>query len=149
MPRRGGVALALLAPLAGCGFIGNMISTSSYDTRWVGTVSPVDGTHCAKATHGTLTFREKDRQVTFAPSDGVVVLPGTLDKDGKVTASAEFKGENKQPAKFTLEGEFLGGSFIGLYTTPACRWHVELNNPHPPPARIFGPKAPLGLGGKG
>jgi hypothetical protein len=140
--RLGLLALSF-ALLAGC--IKRESFGSSYDLRWVGPVTPVAG-RCPAASQGTMTMVARDRSVTFAPSDGVIVLRGNVAPDGTVHAGLDTLGADHRPFPLRLEASLSDAGVNGTYTTPICRERVELRSPQPLPRRLFAPGNLLGIG---
>ena len=112
--------LALL--LAGCG--------GGASGRYVGNLTTAQG-NCGvgvdpqgKAT-ATLMIRGKD--VEFAPTDGVVVLPGHVNGAGHVLAGSNATGADKKPFPQVFEGERDGERVRGTFATPLCRASVDLS----------------------
>lgn len=132
----------LLIPfLATCG--GRESLLSSYDARFVGTITPESGEDChpASPSPATLTLKRSDNSVMFAPTDGVLVLSGSLTPDGTVHARLDLATTDEhKPYPLVLDGTLVNQSFTGTYTTPGCRYRVALGPPKPPSRRIFAPK---------
>lgn len=132
----------LLIPiLAACG--GRESLLSSYDARFVGTITPESGQDCRPAgpSPATLTLKRSDKTVMFAPTDGVLVLSGSLAPDGTVHAKLDLTTtDDHKPYPLVLDGMLVNQSFTGTYTTPDCRYRVALGPPKPPSRRIFAPK---------
>ncbi len=109
----------MLVILAGCG---------PAQQRFVGPVTATQG-DCGfgfeggKAT-GTLSIRGKD--ALFAPTEGVVVLPGQVDASGHVQAGSSSAGADKKQFVQAFVGEVKGDSVSGTFATPRCRASVVM-----------------------
>ncbi len=88
-----------------------------------GPVEPVAGT-CEPASSGTLTLRADN--VEFAPTSGVLVLTGVLDKDGGIHADLIRPGVEKLPYHLTLHATLRAGKIEGEYVTPRCHYKIHL-----------------------
>lgn len=129
--------------LGGCG--GRESYATSYDLRWVGTVTPEAG-RCPPASQATLTLTRRDRAVAFAPNEGVIVLHGSLGANGTVEAALDPGAAGRHPFPLRFTGTIAPDGVTGLYTSPICRAHVELHPPKPLPHTLFSPGNLLGIG---
>jgi hypothetical protein len=68
----------------------------------------------------------KGSDVQFAPSDGVVVLPGHVNDAGHVVASTNAMGADRKPFPQVFEGDHTGDRITGRFATPRCRATVVL-----------------------
>ena len=73
---------------------------------------------CGETTAATLT-RTADA-VSFAPSDGVLVLRGTVAADGAFTARLNTQPPGKPPFLLTATGQVDAESATVSYVTPRC-----------------------------
>jgi len=118
---------------------------TSYDLRWVGTVTAEAG-RCPPSSAGTMTAIVRDRSVTFTPNDGVLVLHGSVGPDGAVQAAFDAQGADRHPFPLRLNARLSEVGVTGTYSSPICRSHVELHPPTPLPRRLFSPGNILGVG---
>lgn len=93
-----------------------------------------------------MTMLSRDRSITFAPSNGVLVLHGTVASDGSVHAALNSIGAEHHPFPLVFEGKLEDAGISGTYTTPICRAHVELQPPKPLRRTLFSPGNILGVG---
>jgi hypothetical protein len=91
---------------------------------YTGTVQPVAGT-CEAVSAGTLTLRAN--AVEFAPTSGVLVLTGTLAKDGSIRAQLVRPGSDKHPYTLTLQATLKSDQIEGDYLTPRCHYRLHLS----------------------
>lgn len=142
-----GLRLGFLLPLLAlsCGCMNRESLGASYDLRWVGTVMPEAG-RCPPSGQGTMTMLAKDRSITFAPSNGVLVLHGTVDANGEVRAGLDAPGADHRPFPLRLVAVLNEAGVTGHYTTPMCRESIDLHPAKPLPARLFAPGNILGIG---
>jgi hypothetical protein len=117
---------------------------ATYDLRWVGSLTPEAG-RCEASDQATMTMLTRDRSITFAPTNGVLVLRGAMAADGAVHAAFDAAGEGhkKFPLRFT--GTLSKESVSGTYSTPICRARVILHPAKPIPSMFFEPGNLLGL----
>lgn len=108
-----GVGLALL--LSAC---------ASGDTLFSGTVRPAAGT-CDPPSQATLTIR--NGAVLFSPTSGVLTLDGTRAADGAIEATTTRPGPAHTPVTFRLTARQAANRIEGTFTTPRCRYRVELS----------------------
>jgi hypothetical protein len=113
--------LALFLALAGCGGYGG--------ARFSGPVLPQGtGAACGSATRGVLVLGEKD--FTFAPNEGVVVLHGTVqhtgDDSAKLHGSYQTTGADKKPYAESFDGTLKDDAISGTWTKPGCTASVAL-----------------------
>ena len=142
-PAAGPARIALLLILlAGC--TGPESVGGSYDLRWVGTLTPEAG-RCEASDQATMTMRTADRSVTFAPTDGVLVLHGAVAPGGAVSASFAAMGEAHKPFPLRFTGTLTKQGVSGTYITPICRARVALQPAKPIPSMFFEPGNILGL----
>lgn len=131
--------------LAGCNFVTKHISTQVYDDRLTGELMPAGGVHCPEAMPATLVTRAADRSVTFAPNDGVLLLRGTVEADGAISAEFNAAPPKHAPYLLTLTGHLGKDRFVGRYQTPQCTFKADLIRPTPLPRRFVDPKNVLGI----
>ncbi len=112
--RRRILRLLLTAPVAGC--------AGGTDTRWVGPVTP-DAPNC-HASRGVLVAHGDS--FLFAPSEGVVVLRGSISADGTLHGRFESEGQDHQMVTFRFDGRLAGRQISGVLTQPGCRATVVL-----------------------
>lgn len=141
--RRLGFLVLPLLVFAGC--TNRESPGTSYDLRWVGSVTPEAG-RCPPASVGTMTAVARDRSITFTPNDGVLVLHGTVGSDGTVHAAFDPQGADHHPFPLRLDAKLTAAGVTGTYTSPICHAHVELHPPAPLPRRLFSPGNILGIG---
>ncbi len=72
------------------------------------------------------TLVRKGSDVQFAPSDGVLVLPGHASAAGDVVASVNAMGADHKPFPQVFEGKQIGDRVTGRFATPRCRASVQL-----------------------
>ncbi len=102
---------------------------SSGVTRFSGALTTEQGAcgpgfDAAGQAHASLVVKGSD--VQFAPSDGVVVLPGHADPSGHVVASSHAIGADHKPFPQVFEGDETGDRITGRFATPRCRATVVL-----------------------
>jgi hypothetical protein len=107
-------AMALGLVLAGC--------AGPTDGRWVGPVM-ADGPGCPSS-RGVLEAR--DGRFVFAPSEGVVVLRGTVSPSGDMHGVFETEGSNHQPVRYRFDGRLAEHRVEGVLDQPGCRSRVAL-----------------------
>ncbi len=141
---------ACAAVLAGCG------TALSREARYTGDLTPQGA--CGTVGHGTLTVI--GQQVAFTPTDGVLLLRGTLAPDGTAHAelttagaghggdalsgapaaapkagdakAGEPKAGGHKPFVMTLTAKVAEETVAGSYATPRCTFTVALTRVHPP-----------------
>jgi hypothetical protein len=116
-------ALAALMSIAvlgvsGCGGVG-----LTRETRYTGPVSP-DGA-CGTASQGTLSTR--GNEFVFLPSDGVIMMRGTVGADGAVGGTFTSTGADHKPYVMTFAGKVGEDHVTGRYITPRCTFTVSLD----------------------
>ncbi len=109
----------LLAALLPAACVNAPLRTDSY----YGRITPVGGT-CDAPRPASLTIRGDKAQ--FAPTEGTVLLAGTIKPDGTLDAALTLTDMNHKPARYTLAAHRAGDSITGTYTTPRCRAAVSL-----------------------
>jgi hypothetical protein len=92
--------------------------------NYVGTMRPVAGT-CDPTTQAVLTRR--DTTIIFAPAAGTLELHGQLSNEKILAARLTLTDPNKQPYSLTFRGQLDGKRIDGTYTTPRCRYTVNLS----------------------
>ncbi len=111
----------LVVLLAGCGAGGG--------GRYVGDLTTTQG-NCGLGIDpqgkATATLMVRGDNVQFAPTDGVVVLPGHVNGAGHVLAGSNATGADKKPFPQVFEGDRDGERVRGTFATPLCRASVEL-----------------------
>ena len=95
----------------------------SREMRYTGTVMP-DGA-CGVASRGTLTT--VGGRFTFAPSDGVLLLSGTVGASGELAAALATPGVDRKPFLMRFDGALTAGQVTGRYLTPRCGFNVRLS----------------------
>ncbi len=90
---------------------------------YYGSLTPRAGT-CETPRPASLTVRGD--KVQFAPTQGTVLLTGSLAADGTIAASLQLIDMNRKPARYTLAGHLAGDSIDGVYVTPRCRATISL-----------------------
>ncbi len=106
------------ACLSGCGGVG-----LSRETRYNGPVAP-DGA-CGTASQGTLSVR--GNEFVFLPSDGVILIRGTVGADGAVAGTFTTTGADHKPYVMSFSGNIGGDHVTGRYVTPRCAFSVSLD----------------------
>lgn len=116
-PSTKGFVVLLALCLAAC--VGGPTRTDIY----FGEVKPKSGT-CDAPRPASLTVRGD--KVQFAPTQGALLLNGTVASGGAITASLTLLDMNKKPARYTLSAQRAGDSIDGTYMTPRCRSTISL-----------------------
>jgi hypothetical protein len=110
-------SLLLLLPL--------LAAACSADTlNYAGTIRPLAGT-CDPIAQAVLTRR--DTTILFAPAAGTLILRGQLTGEKTLAADLTLTDPNKQPYHLTFQGKLDGKRVDGTYTTPRCRYAVNLS----------------------
>ncbi len=109
---RAALALGLAFALTAC---------AATPIRYAGTLTRTSGT----CTSSPATLAVRGTAISFAPADGVLILPGTVS-DGHVTASLATQGANGHPFPMDLTGTLTPTQFTGRFRTPECRADVVL-----------------------
>ena len=92
--------------------------------NYAGTLRPIAGT-CDPTEQAVLTRR--DTTIIFAPAAGTIELHGQLTNDKNLAAQLTLTDPNKQPYRLTFQGQLDGKRVDGTYTTPRCRYTVNLS----------------------
>jgi hypothetical protein len=93
------------------------------EAMFTGQPKPLAGT-CDPPGTAILTVRH--RAVAFAPSTGTLVLKGTADAAGHLTADLTLPGSDHKPYRLTLDATRHADSVEGTYITPRCRYAISL-----------------------
>jgi hypothetical protein len=93
------------------------------ETIFSGPTTPLAGT-CDPPTAAVLTLRH--HAVAFAPDTGTLVLRGTTDPSGHITASLTLPGVDHKPYALILDATRHADVIEGTYVTPRCRYHIAL-----------------------
>ncbi len=88
-----------------------------------GQTRPLAGT-CDPPATAVLTVRH--RAVAFAPSTGTLVLKGTEDAAGHLSADLTLPGIDHKPYRLTLDATRQADAVVGIYITPRCRYAISL-----------------------
>jgi|GEM_PF-1104719 len=124
-----GACLLLAAPLVPA--TASRAADPDLDGRWVGTLHTLQG-RCPDQSSSTLVVNEKE--LSFAPADGVLVLHGRRTADrSHLHAQLVLPGTNHKPVPMVLQAHPQGRAIVGLYGTPTCRAEITLRRPdeHP------------------
>ncbi|MCW3476543.1 hypothetical protein [Limobrevibacterium gyesilva] len=108
------ILMALL--LAGCS------TALTRQTRYTGTMTPSGA--CGSAGQATLVVM--DRKANFVPNDGALVVPGDVAPDGTLSGGLELLGADRKPFPLALQGHVDADRAEGSYTTPRCRFTLDL-----------------------
>jgi len=92
--------------------------------NYAGTLRPIAGT-CDPTTQAVLTRR--DTTIIFAPAAGTIELHGQLTADKNLAAQLTLTDPSKQPYNLSFQGQLDGNRIDGTYTTPRCRYAVNLS----------------------
>lgn len=92
---------------------------------YFGTVTPQTGV-CDPAHTASLTIRQG--KVRFAPTQGVLVLPGSIATDGAITATLTIPDVNRKPTQYRLAARLVGDEISGFYITPRCTSAITLKH---------------------
>jgi hypothetical protein len=106
----------ILLPLLAC-------ACTAPTLNYAGSLRPVTGT-CDPATQAVLTRR--DTSIIFAPAAGTLILHGELSAEKNLAADLILADPNKQSYHLTFQGQLDGKKIVGTYTTPRCRYAVNL-----------------------
>ena len=79
---------------------------------------------CDPSQAASLTIRQN--QVRFAPTQGVLVLSGSIAPDGAIKAVLTIPDANRKPTQYRLEARLTGSDVIGSYITPRCTSVISL-----------------------
>jgi hypothetical protein len=111
---------------AGCGV------TLSKQTRYVGALSD-----CAGGSGARTTLVRVADQFSFAPSDGALVVSGTVAPDGSFAGSLrtdqagggrqDHAGGSSSPFTLVVTGRIEGDIAAGEFATPRCRATFRLS----------------------
>ena len=103
--------------------VGACASPTPHEQRFTGAL---DGCGARAA-----TLTRMGESITFTPSDGVLVLPGTVAADGAVAAALNTQLPGKPPFLLTLHGRMDAERAELTYATPRCTAHGTLKRVHP------------------
>ena len=92
---------------------------------YFGDVTPQSGV-CDPSHGASLTIRRD--QVRFAPTQGVLVLSGSIAKDGMITATLTVLDMNRKPVQYRVAAHLAGDEVIGSYVTPRCTSSISLRH---------------------
>lgn len=81
-------------------------------------------TGCGEKQDGALTLGR--HHFAYAPSGGVIVIEGTVDKSGKLAGSYKGAGADNKPYVESFEGQLSGDTISGTLTKPGCQAVVVL-----------------------
>ena len=107
-----------LAVLAGCAGV-----LPGSTVRYTGHIVP-EGT-CGAESPATLVVR--GGRFDFTPTDGVLLIAGTVAEDGTVAGQLITPGVDRKPFAMKLAAKIVGAEVTGSYITPRCRFTVALN----------------------
>jgi hypothetical protein len=118
--------LVALLGTAGCG------PTLANQTRYAGVLSD-----CASGPEARATLVRVADHFSFAPSDGALVVPGTVAPDGSFAGSlrTDHAGSGRQghaggsssPFTLVVTGRIEGDIAAGEFATPRCRATFRLS----------------------
>ena len=109
-------------------FLLTVLLSSCAGTRmdaYFGTTIPQTGV-CDPPQAASLTIRRE--QVRFAPTQGVLVLSGSIAPDGAIKAVLTIPDINRKPTLYRLEAHLTGNDITGSYITPRCTSMVSLKH---------------------
>lgn len=115
--------LALLAalPIAAC-------AASNGPTLYTGKLVPAGGT-CDPPSTATLQLHGD--AAMFVPNAGTLILHGTMDTNGRVTASLALPGADRKSYSLAFEARRSGpdarADIQGRYRTPRCTYTITLH----------------------
>ncbi len=92
---------------------------------YYGAVTPQAGV-CDAAHAASLTIRQD--HVRFAPTQGVLVLAGSIAPDGEINASLTLPDVNRKPTQYRLKARLAGDEITGSYVTPRCTSAISLKH---------------------
>lgn len=92
--------------------------------RWAGPVTALTQGPTCLSGRGTVQIR--DNVVLFTPTEGTLVLQGEARPDGTLTAEKTQIGADKKPFQSILEARWTPETVTGTFTTPRCRFDVQL-----------------------
>lgn len=95
------------------------------NTGYFGTVTPQAGV-CDPAHAASLTIRRD--QVRFAPTQGVLVLSGSIATDGAIKAALTIQDANRKPTQYRLTARLADDEITGSYVTPRCTSTISLKH---------------------
>ena len=107
----------LVVTLAGCASV-----LPGAEVRYSGVSSPQ--APCGVASPATLVVRRLG--FSFAPTSGVLLIPGDVAADGTLTGSLSTVGMDRKPFTMTFGAKIVGAEVSGTYITPRCRFDVAL-----------------------
>ncbi len=105
-----------------------VLPTACAGTRtegYFGNVTPQSGV-CDPPNAASLTIRRD--QVRFAPTQGVLVLSGSIAADGAITATLTIPDVNRKPTQYRLAAHLAGDDITGSYITPRCTSTISLKH---------------------
>ncbi len=92
---------------------------------YFGAVTPQAGV-CDAAHAAALTIRQD--HVRFAPTQGVLVLSGSIAANGEINASLTIPDANRKPTSYRLNARLAGDDITGTYVTPRCKSTISLKH---------------------
>ncbi len=101
----------------------SLAACESPETLFNGTLQPLSGT-CDPSATAVLTLRH--HAVAFTPNTGTLVLRGTAEKGGHLSAELTLPGIDHKPYPLSLDATLQGDIVKGTYSTPRCRYAVSL-----------------------
>ncbi len=101
----------------------SIAACTSLETVFSGSLQPVSGT-CDPSQTAVLTLRH--HAVAFAPNTGTLVLRGTTENSGHISAELNLPGIDHKPYSLTFDATRQGDTIKGTYSTPRCRYAVAL-----------------------
>lgn len=99
--------------------------TTYTGTTYTGLLHPESGI-CDQAQMASLTFTGS--KVLFAPTQGVLILPGTIDPAGHITAGSILPGATHSGYPVHFEGQRKGNEVNGTYRTPRCTYAIRMRS---------------------
>lgn len=109
-------AVGLSCILAGC--------SSSGQAFYIGTLKPQAGT-CDPP--GSATLEIRNDAILFVPTDGTVILHGSVSTGGALHAEATLPGMDHKPYQLVFSAPSAQiGTVEGQYVTPRCTYVITL-----------------------
>ncbi len=94
------------------------------DARYIGTATPATPSELCKP--GKAVLRLRNGQALFIPDETTWYLTGTATAAGVLEAERIGRSPDKQSYSTRLSGTWTEQAASGTYTTPQCRYAVQL-----------------------
>lgn len=101
---------------------------SQHEQRYTGLTVPNGA--CGTTSSATLTIARN--RFAFAPSDGTLIITGTIGENSLLQGDLATTGADHKPFVMHLSAKLDGEAVSGTYTTPRCTFTVALAQVHPP-----------------